>query len=215
MIDEQWRPIAEFPGYDVSSHGRVRHGDRLMSSYQSKDGYITIGLWLGRWHGGQKLSKVHRLVCAAFHGPRPSLDHFTAHLDGSKTNNHYLNLAWKTRKENEADKIIHGTRPQGSRHGMAVLSAAEVFLIRRAYSCAKLEKRPIRKLFADLSKQFNVSRGCIEHTIYEDTWQHSTMIAELVNHPEVLACMQTIADAAAKQKISLPGCRVVKEQRAA
>ena len=41
------------------------------------------------------------------------------------------------------------------------------------------------------------------------------LLDALKDHPEVLACIQAIADAAAKQKIALPGCRIVKEQRAA
>lgn len=41
------------------------------------------------------------------------------------------------------------------------------------------------------------------------------LIDALKDHPELLACIQGIADAAAKQKLALPGCRVVKEQRAA
>lgn len=41
------------------------------------------------------------------------------------------------------------------------------------------------------------------------------LLDALKDHPEVLACIQAIADAAAKQKIALPGCKVVREQRAA
>lgn len=41
------------------------------------------------------------------------------------------------------------------------------------------------------------------------------LLDALKDHPELLACIQAIADAAAKQKLALPGCKVIKEQRAA
>jgi hypothetical protein len=41
------------------------------------------------------------------------------------------------------------------------------------------------------------------------------LLDALKDHPEVLACIQAIADAAAKQKLALPGCRIVAEKRAA
>lgn len=43
----------------------------------------------------------------------------------------------------------------------------------------------------------------------------TALLASLKDHPEVVACIQKIADAAAARKIALPGCRVVVEQRAA
>jgi phosphoglycolate phosphatase-like HAD superfamily hydrolase len=48
------------------------------------------------------------------------------HLDGVRTNNHLWNLAWGTYEENEADKIRHGTRAEGVRHGNAKLTKAQV-----------------------------------------------------------------------------------------
>jgi hypothetical protein len=41
------------------------------------------------------------------------------------------------------------------------------------------------------------------------------LIESLNDHPELLSCIQSIADAAARRKIALPGCKVISEQRAA
>lgn len=41
------------------------------------------------------------------------------------------------------------------------------------------------------------------------------LIESLQEHPDLVACIQSIADAAAKKKIALPGCEVQTEQRAA
>jgi hypothetical protein len=41
------------------------------------------------------------------------------------------------------------------------------------------------------------------------------LLDNLRDHPEVIACIQRIADAAAARKVALPGCKVIAEQRAA
>lgn len=41
------------------------------------------------------------------------------------------------------------------------------------------------------------------------------LLDSLKDHPEVVACIRSIANAAAAKKIALPGCKIVSEQRAA
>lgn len=41
------------------------------------------------------------------------------------------------------------------------------------------------------------------------------LLDSLKDHPDVLACIQQIANAAAAKKIALPGCKVIEEKRAA
>ena len=53
-----------------------------------------------------------------------------AHDDGSKTNNCPTNLRWATRKENNDDRIKHGTTTRGERNAAAKLTAAQVVAIR-------------------------------------------------------------------------------------
>jgi hypothetical protein len=57
---------------------------------------------------------VHHLVLEAFVGPRPA-GRQAAHGDGDKANNVVTNLRWATRKENEGDKVRHGTKVFGAR----------------------------------------------------------------------------------------------------
>lgn len=106
---EEWRPVPGFPGYEVSSLGRVvskrRRCPQILKPWLDSHGYPRVGL---RTDDGRALRSVHVVVATAFLGPRPDGCE-VRHLDGSPLNNTPENLAWGTRSENERDKVRHGT----------------------------------------------------------------------------------------------------------
>lgn len=117
---EAWLPIPGFPGYEVSSAGRVRsrvkyHGDfgpRILKQPANRDGYPTVHIC--HEDGRKPVMKVHILVALAFHGPRPvGLE--VRHLDGDEQNNASTNLAYGTSSENSLDQVAHGTHWFASR----------------------------------------------------------------------------------------------------
>lgn len=141
--DEEWRPVLGWEGfYEVSSQGRVRSADRTVFTPDSPKGpyyrkyrgrVLRQGLNVHGRHcvglssrEGRYTVSVHVLVCEAFYGPRPSPNHDAAHNDGRPSNNFVNNLRWATKKENMADKLIHGTHNRGERHGNSKLTADAV-----------------------------------------------------------------------------------------
>lgn len=94
---ERWIGIAEFPGYSVSDHGRVRndYSGRVMAMLRNQAKVIHVGLVRD---GRQYKRSLAKLVAGVFL-PRNTLDHFSTpiHLDGDPENNHYSNLAWRPR----------------------------------------------------------------------------------------------------------------------
>lgn len=108
------KDVGGYPGYRVTADGRVRgqKGDWL-SPALSRSGYLNVVLFRNgkRWDVG-----VHRLVALAWIGEPPSSDHEVAHGDGNRTNNVVGNLRWATRKENAADREMHGNTVRGARH---------------------------------------------------------------------------------------------------
>jgi len=112
------------PSYGVTANGEVislRTGKPLRPALRGSAGYLGVSLWEG---GKGRTWFVHQIVAHVFHGPRPSRKHDCAHRDGNKLNNHWRNLRWCTRAENERDKIAHGRSNQGDRNGMSAMSIA-------------------------------------------------------------------------------------------
>ena len=112
-------------------------------------------------HGGRQ-RQVHRLVCAAFHGPPPTPKHEAAHLDGNPANNAAGNLAWETRGENAADMARHGTVCQGERHGQHKLTEAEVLEMRRRYLADESQE--------SLAERYGVSQGEVSMVLSGRRW---------------------------------------------
>lgn len=109
---EEWRPIPDWDGYEVSNLGRVvshRRGRPIvLKGYTNPKGYRFVNLFDGQRSNPRA---VHRLVMLTFVGPRPDgLE--IRHLDGDQLNNAVDNLAYGTRAENLADQIDHGTHPR-------------------------------------------------------------------------------------------------------
>jgi hypothetical protein len=109
--DEEWRPVKEFPNYQVSSHGRVKHAITGKMKVQKrevirrKNGTVSIFYWVVilsdfKGQSGKNYRRfVHRLVALAFLGEPPTEDHTVDHIDTNAQNNHVSNLRWATNEE--------------------------------------------------------------------------------------------------------------------
>ena len=107
---EQWKPIPGWEDrYDISNRGRVRNAQtrtvRALSTTAKK--YRAITFKCGG--GATKSYLIHRLVALAFIGSQPTAKHNVGHRDGDRSNNRAENLRWVTQRENEQDKVEHGT----------------------------------------------------------------------------------------------------------
>lgn len=107
MNKEVWKNISDFPGYEISSDGRVRsfrdcHGNitdkyKILKATINKDGYYEITLY----QNTKKVTKrIHRLVACAFYGNHPGL--VVNHINGIKTDNRVSNLEFVTPQKNSS-----------------------------------------------------------------------------------------------------------------
>ena len=123
--------------YEITDNGKVfslssnwrGYGKRELAQQLNSHGYPAVRLVI---NGQRKKFLVHKLVAERFLPERPSEHHEIRHLDGDKTNNSASNLAWGTRKENAADRELHGKTSKGESHGLA---------IRTGKAKAKLERQ--------------------------------------------------------------------------
>lgn len=101
--DEEWRSIAEFPHYDISSFGRVKHVDRnYIRKITINERGFPVVLLSSATSSTRYLRQINKLVANAFL-PTPVWDDAVAiwHKDGDLSNCSVSNLKWDRR-----DRVI-------------------------------------------------------------------------------------------------------------
>lgn len=176
---ERWLPVVGFEGtYEVSDLGRVRSLDRvvrqrhhygammdrhlrgrLMAQTPDTDGYLGVGLHAG---GESLQAKVHRLVLAAFVGPKPE-GMQGCHKNGRPSDNRLVNLRYGTPLENTADSFRHGTFRHSERHRKAKLNRYDVAIIRAARG---------KVTQVALAVEFNIPQSNVSSIQLRKTWKH-------------------------------------------
>jgi hypothetical protein len=155
MEQEVWKDAVGYPGYEVSSLGRVRQVRYLtLSPPIPKASYPRTSLHLGPHKN--KTVKVHHLVAEAFLGPRPA-GYEVDHLDFNHTNNRADNLEYVTNEENTRRAVaagLMGRKPHHKNKGQFhhKLTAEQVAEIRRLLPDETMQ---------EIAKQFGVSAEMI------------------------------------------------------
>ena len=95
--EEIWKPITDFPNYEISSKGQVKskYTNKIMKQ-QNSSGYLRISLMNNDKKGIS--CRTHRLVANEFINNaenKPTVDH----IDKNKKNNCVTNLRWATMTE--------------------------------------------------------------------------------------------------------------------
>lgn len=169
----EWRICPSAPNYEVSDSGDMRvYADALhrlagkrLKGFVTMDGYIAFTV---KEAGKSRQLLSHVMVAEAFLGPRPTPQHEVAHRNGSRICNHWKNLRWATRKENDDDCELHGTARKGENNGRATISEDDVRYIRRRYREIKAERGRV----AELDERFGLSRGQIIRIARKQAWKH-------------------------------------------
>lgn len=160
------------PDYDISECGEIRRitepkkgpGRNKKVPYSltkfSRSGYPSVRVMLSS--GDPSIQSVHRLVCEAFHGKRPSQHHLVAHNDGDKMNSNASNLRWATQAENISDMDDHGTRMRGEAIGNSKLKECDVLAIRRM--------REAGEIYRNIAEKFGVSIQSVHGICNKKVW---------------------------------------------
>lgn len=169
----EWREVPGYPFYEVSPEGEVRswrtRGQRnkrrsepvLLKQATDRYGYRQVRLTPPE--GGPKTWVVHRLVLFAFVGP-PEEGTEGSHLNGVRSDNRLVNLAWEDRRANSQRRWSHGTMLLGSGHPRSKLDEAQVARVRAMWK----EGHTV----ACIREAFGVHENSIRGILTGRTWTH-------------------------------------------
>lgn len=174
ITNEIWKPIKDFPMYEVSNQGQVRSyqaGYSHLLKPRIKHDYVYVHLY----HEGKRHEVgVHVLVSEAFFGPRPDF-YVCNHKDGIKGNNDISNLEWITKSDDLKHAYKIGLRypsfnfnRSGEHTSRAKLKNGEVWLIKRLLWFETFQK--------DIAKMFKVGRTTIAAINQGYSWQHINFV---------------------------------------
>lgn len=111
-----------------------------------------------------KTRSAHRFMCMLAHGEpaKPELE--AAHLCGNPSCVNPNHLKWKTKLENQADRLVHGTDCRGVKSCNTNLTEEDVRAIRELARHGTPHKV--------IAMRFGKSLGGLRSIIYRITWKH-------------------------------------------
>lgn len=179
-MNEIWRAVPDWEGfYEVSSLGQVRSISRIqlqrnrwglnptkvtgkiLAGKIDRDGYRKVSLCRS---GEEARRFVHTLVLEAFIGPRPSPLHQARHYDGKPNNNTLANLSWATPKENQGDRLRHGTHMRGEQHYDAKLTVDIIKQASLEYAAGDIS-------ISSLARKLSVHRRALSRALHGNTYR--------------------------------------------
>ena len=118
-----------------------------------------------------KHTNGHRVICERAHGPAPTKKHQAAHSCGRGHEGcvNPKHLRWATCRENLADRIEHGTLPQGECHGQSKLHDRDIPEI--------VARRNQGESLRSIGDHFGVDFSTVWKIVHGKNWGHVSGLA--------------------------------------
>lgn len=165
---EVWKTIPDAEGYEASNLGRIRSWlkwkrdpkvPRILKPAPDKHGVLQVVLMRDK---KGKTEAVCRLVLYAFRGIPENRKLMCRHRNGKPSDNNLSNLRWGTSKQNQNDRIRHGTSNRGIQNGRGKLSEKDVRFIR-----LKLQQGLSQSV---LARQFKIHQSAVCNIAQGRNW---------------------------------------------
>lgn len=152
-----YRTVPGFPNYRVYTNGSVwsKSSGDWKQLYGGNKKYLRVSL---ANHGTIAMWNIHALVLTLFSGPCPK-GMQSRHLNGNCKDNRRSNLAWGTPKENNNDKVTHGTQPRGESHHTAKMTDEVVLVARKRWSDGEYLSNIAKSLGVNYFTLYTAVRG--------------------------------------------------------
>ncbi len=179
-----WKPVKNYPGYEISDEGqvrsyRVRNRNKItgfIEGYVISNNYILLKPQLSGnkscqykqitlYNENGRINKlIHILVLEHF--ASPSDKSFGLHKDDNRDNNHIDNLYWGDKQDNANDKMKNGHyTTMGEKCHLSKLTEKEVIEIRKLCEEGNLTQE-------EIGQKFNVFRNTISQIKNRILWKH-------------------------------------------
>lgn len=157
------KQIPGFPKYKITRGGEVWsiRGKKFLIQKVTMYGYREITLCK---HGKKHSKKVHRLVLETFIGPCPK-GMQACHNNGVKQDNRLENLRWDTGKNNELDKVRHGTALFGEKRHNAKLTEQDVKMIIYMYGTGLITQQEIAGVYS-------ITQANVSTIVLKKSWKY-------------------------------------------
>lgn len=164
---DKMRRVNRFPNYKASRRGflyKKINGKwkRIPGCPHVISGHILVRLRSPDGNVAQRY--LHQIILETFVGPCPPGKECRHFPDDDPSNNDITNLSWGTRKQNQKDRIVHGTSNRGERNGHAKLTERKVKKIRKLHKAGWSQYQ--------LGRRFKVTRATIAEITRREIWRH-------------------------------------------
>jgi hypothetical protein len=121
---EIWKPLRDFPSYNVSSEGRVMNvkTQRILATHVDSKGRLVTSV---QKNGKRYVIRLAKLVAQTFLGDHPGMD--VRHRDLDTTNVSVRNLYWSTRSETISDAYRRGSKQCPNRISITVVETGKPY----------------------------------------------------------------------------------------
>lgn len=169
-MSEEWRPIPEFPHYQISNYGQVYNTRTQSVMRTSLNNYGHVKITLKSWRTSERFTRqVSLLVAEAFVEPPNWMCDSVIILDGDFSNVVATNLAWRPKWY--AWKYTHQLKVQQPLHYRNLIIYNE-----------------------DLDFHYNsiVDAGMIEGLLFDDIWRSTYTGAEIFPYGHVYSVVDRV-----------------------
>lgn len=124
---------------------------------RNESGYAMINV-------GKARLRVHRLICERVWGSPPENKPYALHRCGKGHLGCYSPscIYWGDGKDNQDDRLRHGTSNRGERHGMCRLTERQVREIRELSKTMNIP---------EMARMFDVSTGAVKAIVKRKSWK--------------------------------------------